>query len=506
MLTLILFAVVISLLSLIYYWAYEKQKYWRVRGIPHIRSPILLGHFYKTVLLKESNISALSYLYNHPDANGKPFVGINVFHKPTVLLRDPDLIKRILITDFQHFPNHHTGADPVYDPISGQNIFQIKSPHWKELRVKLSPTFTSGKMKQMFYMVENVGNILGETVDGLVKSGRPDVEMRSLLARFTIDSISIVAFGTESGCLKNPETSEFLQAAQISFQNRYMDKVAGHLIFFLSNFTKVLRVKTLHPTFEAFLRRLYHEVITNRMKNGETRNDLIDTLIALKQAKVAKGELVMSDDILIAQAAVFFFAGFETSSSTLEFFFYLIAKHPKIQTKIRQEILEALAKHGKMNYELIANYLPYLTAALKETLRLYPILPFLDRECDAMEGYSMEPYSSFKIPRGMPVYIPIYSLQRDPEYFPDPDHFIPERFYSDNGTTNEFLWLPFSTGPRSCIGERFAMMQMRVAIVSLLKSYSIELTDGSPKSIELDKEGVFLHNKQPIMLKFVAAS
>ncbi|XP_037039476.1 probable cytochrome P450 6g2 [Bradysia coprophila] len=506
MLTLVLFAVAISLLSLIYYWAYEKQNYWKVRSIPHIRSPLLLGHFYKTVLLKESNISALSYLYNHPDANGKPFVGINVFHKPTVLVRDPDLIKRILITDFQHFPNHHTGADPVHDPIGGQNLFQIKTPHWRELRVKLSPTFSSGKMKQMFYMVENVGNILGETVDELVKGCTPDVEMRSLFARFTIDSISIVAFGTESGCLKNPQTSEFFRMAQISFQNRYVDKVAGQLLFFLSNFIKVLRVKTFHPVFEAFLRRLYDEVMIDRMKSGETRNDLIDTLIALKQAKVGKGELVMSNDILVAQAAVFLVAGFETSSSTLEFFFYLIAKHPNIQTKIRQEILEALAKHGKMNYELIASDLPYLTAALKETLRLYPILPFLDRECDAMEGYSMEPYSSFKIPRGMPVYIPIYSLQRDPEYFPDPDHFIPERFYSNNGTTNEFLWLPFSNGPRNCIGERFAMMQMKIAIVSLLKSFSVELTKGSPKNIELDKEGAFLHSKQPITLKFVAAS
>lgn len=85
---------------------------------------------------------------------------------------------------------------------------------------------------------------------------------------------------------------------------------------------------------------------------------------------------------------------------------------------MRKEIREALNKHGKMTYDLIANDLPYMSAVLKETLRLYPILPFLDRVCvlpPNSEGYSMEPFSSFKIPSGMPVYIPVYNMQRDPE-------------------------------------------------------------------------------------------
>jgi len=89
---------------------------------------------------------------------------------------------------------------------------------------------------------------------------------------------------------------------------------------------------------------------------------------------------------------------------------------------------------------MIASDLPYMTAAIKETLRLYPILPFLDRVCEIPNkdrGYSLEPYSSFQIPNGMPVYIPIYNTQRDPDFFSDPETFIPERFYSENASTNE---------------------------------------------------------------------
>ncbi|KAJ6639682.1 putative cytochrome P450 6g2 [Pseudolycoriella hygida] len=503
MLQLMLVGVFCGLLSLVYYWAYQRQNYWKIHNIPHVKSPLLVGHFFKMVLLKESNVDVLSKLYYHPNAKGKAFVGINIFHKPAILIREPELVKRVLIKDFQYFTNRHVGADPVHDPMSGLNLFQIKNPQWKDLRMKLSPIFTSGKMKQMFYMVENVGNVLNETVANLVKSGKPVVEIRTLFARYTIDSISIVAFGTDSGCLKDPDTSEFLKEAKNAFQVRYFDKVAGHLVFFCAELMKMFNMKTFNPSFEKFLRRLFDEVMTSRMKNGGNRNDLIDALIALKKAEMGK-ENILSKEILVAQASVFFFAGFETSSSTLEFFFYLLAKHPEFQANVRNEVREALRKHGKICYELISNDLPYLTAGIKETLRLYPILPFLDRVCVLpahQKGYSLEPFSTFKIPKGMPVYIPIYSMQRDPEYFTDPEKFIPERFMSE---TNDILWLPFGTGPRNCIGERFAMMQMKVAMVSLLTSFRLEFTPETPNDIELETAAVLLHSDKGILLKFVS--
>lgn len=81
MLQLFLLATLSGILSLLYYWAKQKQNYWKDRNIPHVKSPLLLGHFFKTVILKQHNIDALTHLYDHPNAKGKPFVGINVFHK-----------------------------------------------------------------------------------------------------------------------------------------------------------------------------------------------------------------------------------------------------------------------------------------------------------------------------------------------------------------------------------------------------------------------------------------
>ncbi|XP_037026215.1 probable cytochrome P450 6g2 [Bradysia coprophila] len=508
MLQAILLGILGGLLSLLYYWAKQKQNYWKDRNIPYIKSPLLLGHFFKTVILKQHNIDALTHLYDHPNAKGKPFVGINVFHKPAILVREPELVRRILIKDFQYFSNRHLGADPDHDPISGLNLFQTKYTQWRDMRTKMSPIFTSGKMKQMFYMVENVGKELNESVAKLVKSGNPVAEIRTLFARYTIDSISIVAFGTDSGCLRDPNSSEFLKEARNAFQVRYVDKVAGHLLFFLSSSLKMFNLKAFNPSFEKFLRRLFDEVMTNRMKSGGNRNDLIDALIALKKAEIGKEKVVFSHEVLVAQAALFFFAGFETSSSTMEFVCYLIAKHPEVQAKMRKEIREALKKHGKMTYELIANDLPYMGAAIKETLRLYPILPFLDRVCmvpRSDEGYSLEPFSSFKVPSGMPVYVPIYNMQRDPEYFPEPEKFIPERFFSENEKSND-CYAPFGVGPRSCIGERFALMQMKVALMSLLSSFRMEFTADTPKTLDLEADTVLLHSDKGVLLKFVADS
>lgn len=110
-----------------------------------------------------------------------------------------------------------------------------------------------------------------------------------------------MAFGTDSGCLRDPETSEFLREAKEAFQSRYVDKVAGHLLFYFSELMKMFNMKSFNPSFEKFLRRLFDEVMTNRMKNGGIRNDLIDALIALKRAEIGKEKIVFSKDVLVAQ-------------------------------------------------------------------------------------------------------------------------------------------------------------------------------------------------------------
>ncbi|XP_063708851.1 LOW QUALITY PROTEIN: uncharacterized protein LOC134837406 [Culicoides brevitarsis] len=502
MLSIILFSILTGLVSYIFYLAVKRQNYWKDRNIPHIKAPIW-GHVLKPTLLQENIADTLNNLYHHKDAQGQKFVGINIFHKPSILIRDPELIKRVLVKDFNYFANRHVGADTETDPLSANNLFQVNNPMWKIIRTKLSPIFTSGKMKQMFYMVDKVGNDMNEVITSRVAAGNAEFSVRNLFAMFTVDAITLVAFATEANCLKNPEESEVLKNAKIAFSVTTLEKISTNCLFFLQDFLKLFRLKTFNPKFANFMSNLFHEVTKERIKSGGVRNDLIDFLIHIKSADQ---EGIMTDDVLLAQAMVFFFAGFETSSSTMEFAFYFLAKYPEVQAKVRDEIERGFEKHGKLTYEFISNDMPYTSKVIKETLRLFPTLPFLDRECDPPTGmdpgYSLEPFSDFRIPKGMPIYIPAHAIQHDPQYFSDPERFDPDRF-DGSKSYNEYTYMPFGLGPRNCIGERFAHMQMKIGIVHVLRSFTVEPSAGTPDNFKLDRTNTLMHPEREIVLKFI---
>jgi len=157
---------------------------------------------------------------------------------------------------------------------------------------------------------------------------------------------------------------------------------------------------------------------------------------------------------------------------------------------------------GKLTYESITNHLVYLNMVIKEALRLYPSLPWVDRVCET-DGYSLEPFSDFKIPKGMPVYIPGYCLQNDPEYFPEPEKFDPDRFDPSKNSYHEYSYLPFGLGPRSCIGDRFGRMQVQLALAHIFRSFRVEATSQTPEKLQLAKDSVLSRATTGIFLKFV---
>ena len=152
-----------------------------------------------------------------------------------------------------------------------------------------------------------------------------------------------------------------------------------------------------------------------------------------------------------AQAFVFFAAGFETSSTTMQFALYELSLNPEIQEKTREEILKVLEKHdGKITYESIYE-MNYLGRVIDETLRKYPAVPVLQRECT--KDFTI-PDTKVVIPAGMQVQVPIYGMHMDPEHFPNPGKFDPDRFTEEEKSKrHHYAYLPFGEGPRNCIGK-----------------------------------------------------
>lgn len=180
----------------------------------------------------------------------------------------------------------------------------------------------------------------------------------------------------------------------------------------------------------------------------------------------------------MGEVLLFFSAGYETSSTTMSFALLELTQHQDIQDKLREEIREVLQRHnGKMSYDALQEMI-YCESVIKETLRMYPPLAILPRTCT--KNYKI-PNSDVVIEKGTSLKIPVWGIHNDPDYFPNPTEFNPDRFSPENKhKINPYTYIPFGDGPRQCLGLRFAMMESKVGLAVLLRNYRYTLHSSTP--------------------------
>ncbi|KAH8401423.1 hypothetical protein KR009_005357 [Drosophila setifemur] len=494
-----LFLVVAALVA-VYLWFQRNHTYWQRKGIPFIPPTPIIGNTKAAFKLENSFGMHLSEIYNDPRVQGEAVVGIYAVNKPALVIRDLELIKSVLIKDFNRFHNRYGQCDPHRDPLGYNNLFFVRDTHWKDIRNKLTPVFTSGKLKQMYTLMQEIGCDLEAALHrhGEKSSGKFITEIKEICAQFSTDSIATIAFGIRANSLQNPN-AEFRNHGRDIFKFTLKRAKDVSIAFFLPKLVSLLRVQFFTPGFAQFMRSTIGHVMEERERTGATRNDLIDVLVGLrKEAKEepTKPHYARDQDFLVAQAGVFFTAGFETSSSTMSFALYQLAKHPEMQQRLREEINEALVEGGgNLSYEKIHS-LEYLAMVVDEILRLYPVLPFLDRQYESIKGQpdlSLKPFYDFSYENDTPVFIPVFGLQRDPKYWTNPDQFDPERFSAENRKNIVSMsYLPFGSGPHNCIGSRIGLLQTKLGLVHLLKNHSVRDCAETIKEIKFDPKGFVL--------------
>ena len=155
----LLIFILITLVLTAGFWIQRRLNYFKRNNVKYLKSVPLLGAIKESVLGREGLYETTEKLYNSVQFKDEPFFGIFMFHKPAILIRDPELIKKILVKDFNNFSNHHAYSD-THDPLGIYNLFSAKDDIWRTLRKKLTPFFTSGKMKAMFTIVDKIGDDL----------------------------------------------------------------------------------------------------------------------------------------------------------------------------------------------------------------------------------------------------------------------------------------------------------------------------------------------------------
>jgi cytochrome P450 len=198
-----------------------------------------------------------------------------------------------------------------------------------------------------------------------------------------------------------------------------------------------------------------------------------DLLAMLLSARDEDGSALSAAE-LHDQCMVMFQAGHETSATALLWWSWLMARHPETADQARKEVDGVLA--GREPSAADAAALPYLCATLKEAMRLYPpIAALMTRR--AIRGFEL---AGRPLPAGTLLRITPWVIHRDPRWFPQPDAFRPERFLADDPTQPRSAWMPFGVGPRVCIGQHFAMLEMTLVAALLLQRCTLETLPDMP--------------------------
>lgn len=200
----LILTVIVTLLLTILYVRYWKLTYWKRRGVEQIENiNYIFGNFKDAVLFRTAPGWHLGQLYRAAKSE-LPYVGFYIFHKPCLLLRDPDMIKQVLVRDFANFCDRHFAGSAQKDSFGMKNLFGLNNPAWKYLRNKISPTLNRGKLRKMLLSDTGVAMMDHLKQQNCIENGYAKIDVQELNFKYTTDVIANVALGTQLNSFANP--------------------------------------------------------------------------------------------------------------------------------------------------------------------------------------------------------------------------------------------------------------------------------------------------------------
>ncbi|KAK9501873.1 hypothetical protein O3M35_012515 [Rhynocoris fuscipes] len=502
-----LLAIFLILLAYFIHKAKESYKYWEKLGVPHKKPRLFFGNWpVQMFFLRTTFIEGIcEYLKHFPDDK---LIGFYDFTVPILLIKDVDAIENILIKDFNNFVDHGF-------PINRRNAFDISlftmnGKEWRALRYKLSPLFTTTKLKSMYGPMAECSQSLTSILDKIDES--QDVDMKEYISCFAMDVIGSCAYGIDSKNLSQPD-NEFRTMGKKSFEFGFLQMVKFLILEMFPKLAEMLKLTLTRRDVGEYFCKIIRDTIDYRKKNGVVRNDFLQMFMTLKDkgsielhtkdpdddylqletSSYTNENFEFTEDIMIGNAFTFLNAGFEATSGVILFTLYELGKNLEIQNKVRKEIQKHVEEAGGiLTYDALKK-MAYLEQCVKESLRLYPPSPVLQRVCT--KDYITT--NGFKISKGIVLIIPIALVHKDPNIYPEPEEFRPERFDPDQKLP-PCAFLPFGNGPRICIAMRFALMEVKHCLAKLLMNHEYKLSP-STKPFRLNTRSLFTTPADPFL-------
>ncbi|XP_054708885.1 cytochrome P450 3A8-like [Uloborus diversus] len=497
-------AIHIALLCVIaalwFVWRWKHLQTFKKLGIPGPKPNFIFGNILE--LYKKGPIKCQEeWVKKHGRVLGY-FYGM----KPILLVTDPMILKNIFVRDFNKFINREP-----FNPLAkyskkdelGQSVLILEGQEWKDVRSVLTPTFTTAKMKQMAGSINSSIETMLDLLKDRATQGK-EFDIFDTYQRLTMDVITRTAFGVRTDVQKNFK-SRLLHATKLLFSTSYRDpiifiglcfpwlrllciRIQGLVLGLLNRGTKpgIMLSKGLKQVIEYrrnnpqskkadLLQLMLDSKIVQQNTDIDVRRLEVghgeDDSRAEKEEVSNKIERTMSEREIVSTAMVVLLAGYETTSTALSFTTYLLAKHPDVQEKLYQEIHDLVQKGHALEYATV-NRLVYLDQVLNESLRIFPPVNLFTNRF-AVEDVQ---YGEFKIPKGTIIQAPVYLMHNDPEFWSEPEKFMPERF-STKPNLNGITYLPFGVGPRNCLGMRLAQLEAKLTLAHIVNNFKMYLSD-----------------------------
>ncbi|XP_026686021.1 cytochrome P450 6a22-like, partial [Diaphorina citri] len=324
------------------YAIYDQPQYSSAVPLMHEPKPVPLMHEPKlSFQVRDFNNSKKSDNYPSRYNRQRCFAVI-----PVLVLADSEIIKHVLIKDFDVFTDRgFFEANETDEPIM-RNLFGLTGDEWRKMRNKMSPTFTSGKIKEMFPLMESCGRNVVSILTKYINKKNESIDVKEYLGRYMTDLIGSTVFGMEINALENPDC-EFRKVSKEMLNPKLRFRIVMILVLLIPNIRKFLSGLMMDRKNVQFFLDLVHQNLSYREQNNIKRNDFINIMMELR-----KNDPDITEELITAQCFLFFIAGFDTSSTVLTFSLYELAKNKSIQSTLRKEINDTKAKYGgELTYE-----------------------------------------------------------------------------------------------------------------------------------------------------------
>lgn len=273
----------IALLCMLFYWYMTSDySYWKNRNVPFLEPKFPYGNIKDQVTNAKSIGHCFKALYDQMP--GERYFGIFELGKPSLVLKDLKLIKAVMVTDFYNFADRgHIHENVKKDFLAAQHIFNLKNEAWKRMREKITPTFTSGRMKLMYGLMYKCSQQLSAYLEKVAEREEV-VEFKDLFSRFTSDAISSCMFGLETNAVVEKE-SEVRKISRLMFPTSAVQMIKLMISINQPFLYDLLGLEINHQKVKEFCMQVAKDTYKYRTENSYYRDDFVDLLVKVKQNK-----------------------------------------------------------------------------------------------------------------------------------------------------------------------------------------------------------------------------